>query len=72
MKIARPVRAAGFAALSIACLVCLGFGLLLRAWDDLPRRILELAGYLLFVVLLLETVDSCRRGGLTGTRRRRS
>ena len=65
MKIARPVRATCFAALALASLVGLGFGLLLRAWDDLPRRILELAGYLLFVVLVLESVDSCRRDRLT-------
>jgi CHASE2 domain-containing sensor protein len=65
MKIARPVRAACFAALALACLVGLGFGLLLRAWDDFPRRVLELAGYVLFVVLVLETVESCRRDRLT-------
>ena len=72
MKIARPVRATCFAALALACLVGLGFGLLLRAWGDLPRRVVELAGYLLFVVLLLETVDSCQRGDLRGTRSGRS
>jgi hypothetical protein len=72
MKIARPARATCFAALALACLVGLGFGLVLRAWDDFPRRVLELAGYLLFVLLSLETIDSCRRGGLTGPRRRSS
>ena len=72
MRIARLARAAFSAALALACLVCLGFGLVLRAWGDLPREVGELAGYLLFVVLTLETVDSCRRGGFAGPRRRRS
>jgi hypothetical protein len=72
MKIARPIRAASFAALGLVCLVFLGFGLALRAWDDFPRRVVELAGYLLFVVLLLESVDSCRRDDRTGIRGRRS
>ena len=62
MKIARPARAAFFAVLALACLVALGFGLALRAWDDPPRRVVEFVGYLLFVVLFLETMDSCRNG----------
>lgn len=62
MKIARPVRATCFAALALACLVFLGFGLGIRSWTEFPRRVVELAGYLLFVVLALETADSCRRG----------
>ncbi|MEO8432826.1 MAG: hypothetical protein ABI592_15055 [Acidobacteriota bacterium] len=66
MKIARPLRATCFATLAFACLVCLGFGLVLRAWSDLPREVLEIAGYVLFVVLSLEAIDSCRRDGLTG------
>jgi len=72
MKIARPARATAFAALALASLVGLGFGLLVRGWDDLPRRVVELAGYVLFVVLILEMADSCRREGSTRTRRRRS
>lgn len=72
MKIARPLRATGFAALALACLVLLGFGIALRGWDDVPRKIGELAGYVLFVILMLEADDSCRRGSLTRTHGGRS
>ncbi len=73
MKIVRSVRAACFAALGLASLVGLGFGLALRTWDDFPRRVGELVGYLLFVVLSLETIESCRRHeDVTGVSARRS
>jgi hypothetical protein len=67
MKIVRPVRAACFGLLALASLVCLGFGLALDTWDDFPRRVVEFIGYLLFVVLSLETIDSCRRDSMRRT-----
>jgi hypothetical protein len=64
MKVARPARAAAFAALSLVCLVGLGFGLAIHTWHEPGRTLAEFAGYLLFVVLLVECGDACRRGGI--------
>ena len=72
MNIARLARVTCFAALALACLVCLGFGLVLRTWGDFPREVGQLAGSVLFVVLTLEPVDSWRRGRFAGPRRGRS
>jgi hypothetical protein len=61
MKAIRAARAACFGALALVSLLALGFGLAITRWHEPGRTIVSFAGYLAFVVFILEAAR-CWRG----------